>query len=98
MSRLQRALIAGRDTCTGSCETRHGCNCVIVRDMAPTPAWRPIPTRRGWLDRCMNRMRAAYLRHLIDIGEQRVVQLEAEIRANDADLARLRVELALVEN
>lgn len=43
-------------------------------------------------------MRAAYLRHLIDIGEQRVVQMEAEIRANDADLARLRVELALVEN
>lgn len=101
MSRLTYAL-SGRDTCSGLCETRHGCDCMAVQRpataAAPAPTPRAIPTRRGWFDRWVNGMRAAYIRHLIGIGEQRQLQLDAEIRCNDADLARLRVELALVEN
>lgn len=32
---LHRATIAGRDTCTGACETRHGCNCAALDACAP---------------------------------------------------------------
>ena len=105
MSRLTFAL-SGRDSCSGACETRLGCDCISRQGAAPfvpvVPA-QPDPIMPsglfcglfgGWI----KSMRAAYIRHLIDIGEQRQLQLEAEIRANDTDLARLRIELALVEN
>lgn len=91
--------LSGRDTCSGQCETRLGCDCLTARRIEPAPAPLPrsIPTRRGWFDRWLNGMRAAYIRHLIVIGESRQLQLEAEMRANDADIANLRVELALLE-
>lgn len=89
MSRLERALAGGLQCppCHGNCNQGRSC-----------PAPRVIATRRRWFDRWVNGMRAAYLRKLIDIGEQHQLQLEAQMRANDADIANLRVELALVEN
>ncbi len=104
MSRIAYAL-AGRDACNGSCETRAGCDCLRPHDAKPAAptvqrqtAPVVIPTRRGWFDRWVNGMRVAYLRKLIDIGETRQLQLEAEMRANEADIANLRVQLALVEH
>lgn len=103
MTRLRYAL-SGRDTCSGACETRRGCDCTSACEnnyVTPVVPSQPDPmvpkARAGLLDRWITTMRAAYLRHLIEIGEQRCVQLEVELRANDADLERLRVELALVE-
>jgi hypothetical protein len=41
----RRATVAGRDTCTGRCETRAGCDC--TPDTVPTDYSAP-----GWLDAC----------------------------------------------
>lgn len=99
MSRIAYAL-SGRDTCSGQCETRLGCDCLTARRAEPAPAPLPrfIPTRRGWFDRWVIGARAAYLRKLIANGEARQEELRRQIRDNATDLAQLRVELALVES
>lgn len=99
MSRIAYAL-SGRDTCSGACETRLGCNCLSARraEPAPAPMPRAIPTHRGWLDRSVHDMRISYLRKLIANGEARQEELRQQIRDNADDIAQLRVELALLEH
>lgn len=58
----------------------------------------PIPTRRGWLDRWINGMRAAYLRDRIADVEAHIAHQRVQIRMNERDVQAMRVELAVLEN
>ncbi len=57
-----------------------------------------IPTRRGWFDRWVTGLRAAYLRDRIADVESNITHQRAQIAMNERDVQAMRVQLAVLEN